>query len=156
MRRGERIDHYETIRRTKDGRNIVISLSDSPNKDSLENVIGSKNRTRHYRPEAGRRSDAHRAGAFGGRREHHGECRYALQSRFALPLGKPGICPEWSRKEPEEIAGRKIADVIGNEGYEAIRPHIEQGLSGKKEEYEELVKRFRLALDSRCLCGNKS
>jgi len=40
MRRDERIDHYETIRRTKDGKNIVISLSDSPIKDSLGNVIG--------------------------------------------------------------------------------------------------------------------
>jgi PAS domain S-box-containing protein len=46
---------------------------------------------------------------------------------------------QWLRKEPEEIAGRKIVDVIGNEGYEAIRPHIEQVLSGKTEEYEELV-----------------
>jgi PAS domain S-box-containing protein len=38
-----------------------------------------------------------------------------------------------------EIAGRKIVDVIGNEGDEAIRSHIEQGPSGKKEEYEKLV-----------------
>src|SRR5204862_758592 len=49
------------------------------------------------------------------------------------------VYAQWLRKTPEEIMGRKILDVIGAEGLEAIRPHIEKVLSGKKEEYEELV-----------------
>ena len=39
--RGERIDHYETIRRRKDGRLVEISLSVSPLKDRLGHVIGA-------------------------------------------------------------------------------------------------------------------
>ena len=41
IRRGERIDHYETKRRTKDGRVLAISLTVSPIRDSFGNVIGA-------------------------------------------------------------------------------------------------------------------
>ena len=41
LRRGERIDHYETIRRRKDGKLIDISLTVSPIKNSAGAVIGA-------------------------------------------------------------------------------------------------------------------
>jgi PAS domain S-box-containing protein len=40
IRRGERIDHYETVRLTKDGRRINISLTVSPVRDRTGNVVG--------------------------------------------------------------------------------------------------------------------
>jgi PAS domain S-box-containing protein len=139
MRRGERIDHYETIRRTKDGRNIVISLSDSPIKDSLGNVIGvakiARDITdRKQAEEAMRIALEHFEAVANTTASAVTRCSSDLRYLWVSP-----VYAQWLRKEPEEIAGRKIVDVIGNEGYEAIRPHIEQVLSGKKEEYEELV-----------------
>jgi PAS domain S-box-containing protein len=41
IRRGERVDHYETIRRRKDGQLIHISLTVSPVRDEAGNVIGA-------------------------------------------------------------------------------------------------------------------
>ncbi len=41
LRRGERVDHYETIRRRKDGTLINISLSVSPIKDASGRIIGA-------------------------------------------------------------------------------------------------------------------
>lgn len=41
LSRGERIDHFETVRRAKDGRRLSISLTVSPLKDSRGNVIGA-------------------------------------------------------------------------------------------------------------------
>jgi PAS domain S-box-containing protein len=41
IRRGERVDHYETIRRHKDGSDVVVSLSVSPLCDIEGNVIGA-------------------------------------------------------------------------------------------------------------------
>jgi PAS domain S-box-containing protein len=41
LRRGERMDHYETVRRTKDGRLLDISLTLSPVKDRTGKVIGA-------------------------------------------------------------------------------------------------------------------
>src|SRR5262249_38834020 len=41
LRRGERIGHYETVRVAKDGHRIDISLTVSPLRDRLGNVIGA-------------------------------------------------------------------------------------------------------------------
>jgi PAS domain S-box-containing protein len=41
LRRGERIDHFETTRRRKDGKLITVSLSVSPIKDAEGRIIGA-------------------------------------------------------------------------------------------------------------------
>ena len=41
LRRGERVDHYETIRLTKDGRRISISLTISPIRDEEGHIAGA-------------------------------------------------------------------------------------------------------------------
>ena len=41
LKRGERIDHYETVRVTKEGRLVDISLTVSPLRDKSGNVIGA-------------------------------------------------------------------------------------------------------------------
>jgi len=41
LRRGERIEHYETVRMAKDGRRINVSLSVSPVHDKQGNVVGA-------------------------------------------------------------------------------------------------------------------
>lgn len=41
LKKGERIEHFETIRLTKDGRRVDISLTVSPLKDAHGNVIGA-------------------------------------------------------------------------------------------------------------------
>jgi len=41
IRRGEKIEHFETIRQTKDGRRLNISLTVSPIRDSQGRVIGA-------------------------------------------------------------------------------------------------------------------
>ena len=41
MRRGERVDHFDTIRLTRDGRRIAISLTVSPVRDSTGTIVGA-------------------------------------------------------------------------------------------------------------------
>jgi PAS domain S-box-containing protein len=41
LKRGERVDHFETLRRTKDGTLLDISLTISPVKDKQGNVVGA-------------------------------------------------------------------------------------------------------------------
>jgi PAS domain S-box-containing protein len=41
LRRGERIDHFETVRVTKDGKRLDISLTISPVKDAAGRVVGA-------------------------------------------------------------------------------------------------------------------
>lgn len=48
LARGERIEHYETIRQTKDGRTINVSLSVSPIRDSSGKIIGAAKIVRYH------------------------------------------------------------------------------------------------------------
>ncbi len=41
LRRGERVDHFETVRRRKDGSLVEISLTVSPLRDAVGNIIGA-------------------------------------------------------------------------------------------------------------------
>jgi two-component system sensor kinase FixL len=41
LARGERVEHYETVRVTKDGRRLDVSLSISPVKDAAGHVVGA-------------------------------------------------------------------------------------------------------------------
>src|SRR5262249_57698083 len=41
LRRGERIEHYETVRVAKDGRRVDVSLTVSPLRDRSGKVVGA-------------------------------------------------------------------------------------------------------------------
>ena len=41
IRRGEKVDHFETVRQAKDGRKVLISLTVSPIRDGNGNMIGA-------------------------------------------------------------------------------------------------------------------
>lgn len=41
---------------------------------------------------------------------------------------------------PEEILGKQIPEMIGREGFETIRPHIERVLQGRREQYEDEIR----------------
>jgi PAS domain S-box-containing protein len=41
LRRGERVDHFETVRRTKTGRTVAISLTVSPITDAQGRIVGA-------------------------------------------------------------------------------------------------------------------
>ena len=41
IKRGERIDHYETVRKKKDGSLILVAVTVSPIKDEQDNIIGA-------------------------------------------------------------------------------------------------------------------
>ena len=53
-----------------------------------------------------------------------------VSNRYANRMGR----------SPEEICGRSIPDVLGDEYYQAIRPHIERVLSGDRVEFDIQVK----------------
>jgi PAS domain S-box-containing protein len=67
IRRGERVDHYETVRRRKDGTYIDISLTVSPIKDADGTVMGASKIARDITDR--KRSEAQIA-ALAGEAEH--------------------------------------------------------------------------------------
>jgi PAS domain S-box-containing protein len=47
LKRGERFEHFETVRVTKEGRQLHVSLSISPIKDANGRVVGASKIGRH-------------------------------------------------------------------------------------------------------------
>lgn len=63
IRRGEKIDHYETVRQAKDGRKVDISLTVSPVKDAEGRIIQARQKSRATSPhESGRKRSASGSG----------------------------------------------------------------------------------------------
>src|SRR5438477_4670030 len=59
VRRGERVEHFETVRVTKDGRLVDVSLTVSPVRDSTGRIVGASKIARDISDR--RRFDAKRA-----------------------------------------------------------------------------------------------
>jgi len=139
LKRGERIDHYETFRVRKDNSTIAISLSVSPIKDTNGQTIGASKIARDI-TEKRRAEEALRIAEEQLRLIT--DSMAASVTRCSRDLRYVWVSPgyaRWLRRRPEEIEGRLIKDVIGAEGYEIIRPHIERVLAGHNQDYEALV-----------------
>ncbi len=63
LRRGERIEHYETVRIAKDGRMLDISLSIAPLRDAKGNVVGASKIARDITAPSKRTSPGAKASA---------------------------------------------------------------------------------------------
>lgn len=83
IRRGERVEHFETVRRAKDGRLLNFSLTVSPVRDQRGTIVGaSKDRPRHHRTQAcGRR--ARTSAGFGERSAPAGRGSQPTQGRIS-------------------------------------------------------------------------
>ena len=65
IRRGERIDHYETVRQRKDGSLVQISLTVSPIRDGTGAVIGASKIARDISARIAAEVALREAGGFG-------------------------------------------------------------------------------------------
>jgi two-component system, chemotaxis family, CheB/CheR fusion protein len=121
IRRGERIDHYDTVRVTKDGRRVQISLTVSPICDAAGRVIGASKVARDVSErkraeqalqqseqalrEADRRKDEFLALLAHELRNPLAPIRYALAANK-----KTGGTPE-QRQQADEIIERQVSHM---------------------------------------------
>ncbi|HEY2388348.1 MAG TPA: PAS domain S-box protein [Candidatus Binatia bacterium] len=105
LRRGERIDHFETVRVTKDGRRLDVSLSVSPVRDAAGNVVGAAKIVRDI-------TERKRAAeALAAQREWF---RVTLQSiGDAVIASDPVGCVTFMNPVAERLTGWTTAEALG-------------------------------------------
>ena len=133
IRRGERIEHYETVRKRKDGGSIVISLTVSPVKNVEGRIIGASKiarditeqklaeaRERALMAELTSMNRAATAGELSASLAHElrqpltGIVTRASAARRWLAAENPGIDKAQAALDQIEIAAHRAANIIRN------------------------------------------
>src|SRR5882762_9111670 len=114
LQRGERIDHFETTRVTRDGRRIPISLNVSPIRDSRGVVVGASKVARDIserkRAEQALREGDRRKDEFLALLAH--ELRNPLAPiRYALATSRKAGRTLEQQKRAEEVIERQVAHM---------------------------------------------
>ncbi|HEV8335875.1 MAG TPA: PAS domain S-box protein [Candidatus Polarisedimenticolia bacterium] len=139
LRRGERVDHFETVRVAKGGRRLDISLTSSPIHDVSGRVIGAskiaRDITLRKRAEEGLRA-AERQLQIITESLSAPVARCSRDLRYVW-VGKRFA--EWLQRRPEEIVGRPIAEVLGPEAMARLQPYVDRVLAGEEVQFETQI-----------------
>jgi PAS domain S-box-containing protein len=129
--RGERIDHYETRRRTKDGRILTVSLTVSPVRDCSGRIVGASKIARDITERERHREELERANA-------------ALK-RANLDLQQFAYSASHDLREPLRMVStysamltRKFSGQLGDTGEQYLR-FIVDGAARMRKLLDDLV-----------------
>jgi PAS domain S-box-containing protein len=137
LRRGERVDHFQTVRRRKDGTLVDISVSVSPLRDSTGRVIGAskvaRDITKQKRAEQALRESEERFRAIV---ETTPECvKLVARDGTVLHMNASGLRMVGADCA-EKVVGQSIYDVIAPEDRERFRAFNERICQGERGSLE--------------------
>jgi PAS domain S-box-containing protein len=136
LQRGERLDHYETVRRRKDGTLIDVSVSYSPVSADEGHLVGTAVITRDV-------THLKRAEEAARTRERQLQLvtdnapvllvHLDTERRFKF-VNKPYAAR--FGLDPRDIIGRTIPEILGDKAFAVLAPHVDIALSGRRVEFE--------------------
>jgi two-component system CheB/CheR fusion protein len=139
LRRGEPIEQFETVRVTKDGRRIDISLTVSPIRSEHGQIVGASKIARDITQNK-RAAEALRKAQ---------EQLQLVTENMAVAVTycardlrylwiSPG-CAAWLGRPAADIVGKTIPEVLGDAAFETVRANIDRVLTGERVEFEQEV-----------------
>jgi signal transduction histidine kinase len=151
LRRGERIEHFETIRVTKDGRRIDISLSVSPIRNPDGKIIGAskvaRDITQRKRTEAALREADRRKDEFLATLAH--ELRNPLAPiRNSLHILRMTACNDPTAERVCEMMERQVNHMVRMVDDLMEVSRITRGLIELKKEETDLAAIIRCAVET--------
>ena len=136
IRRGESVEHFETLRQTKDGRLIEVSVTASPIKDKSGTVVGAskiaRDITEHKQAERALRASEERL------RIATGNARVGLvmvnrERRYVFANAAYAEILELSFPD---ITSLRVADVLESVYEEQTRVHLDRAFAGERVVFE--------------------
>jgi PAS domain S-box-containing protein len=137
LARGERVDHFETVRRRKDGTTVDVSLTISPIRDATDTVIGASSVARDVsekkRIERALRESEERFRAIV---ETTPECvKLVSADGTLLHMNSPGLQMVGARSL-DEVIGKSLYSLIAPEDRDRFKAFNENICSGGRGELE--------------------
>ena len=139
VKRGESVERYETVRTRKDGTHIHVSLDVSPILDPQGTIMGAA-------------TIAHNITDRKYAEEKVRESREQLQviidtvpslisyvDRNFHYRWNNRTYREWFHRTAEEITGRHMRDILGEEVFQRILPRLQKALSGEVVYYDDYL-----------------
>ncbi len=136
IRAGERIEHYETVRRHKDGRLIDVSLTVSPIRDAQGHVIGASKIARDIT--GSKRTES-------ALRASEARLRFVTDNAPVL-LAQLDLSHRYTfanrpyaqryQLEVEQVVGARIPEIVGEESYSIALPYLKRAFAGETVEFE--------------------
>ncbi|MEX0751270.1 MAG: PAS domain S-box protein [Dehalococcoidia bacterium] len=112
VRRGERVEHFETLRRTKDGTHVPISLTVSPVRDRDGRIIGASKVARDISER--KRWEAAVAEALAIKDEFISLVSHELRTPLTTILGNAAILRRRIADLPEDVVRSSLSDIHGD------------------------------------------
>ncbi|SUX54028.1 CHASE domain-containing hybrid sensor histidine kinase/response regulator [Chromobacterium vaccinii] len=155
--RGERIAHFQTTRRRKDGSQLEVAVSVAPIYGDDGKVTGAAKTVRDITRQKEMEAELHALNTSLEAQvaERTRQLETARRDLRTVLDGVPSMIGYWDKelinrvanhayhawfhREPDTLPGTRLPELLGEESFAISRPHVEAALAGRPQSFERTL-----------------